>query len=421
MLYTDEQIRRANERSISEYFQQEGYSCKKIRSETHIAGFGGFYVKDSTIPNQFYIHSQQIGGAGLVSCLMKVMDMPFKEAVCTALNGELGQADRINGSTKTQGSYTPQYRTAVPSAPEPKPEFIMPEKGADNRRVFSYLTKTRCIDASVVNDFIRAGVLFQDNKGNAVYLHKEDGKPCGAEIHGTSGKSYTVGNARYSDFSADKKVIPTEPHIAELIGREMNDSGVRFAGYVYENNANIVTDSTGYSAIMGKIAEIQSRSIDREAIDSEVNGKLKNYKGVAPGTSESFFQYDKGKPQKAFVFESSIDLMSFICLHPDCTDCKFVAMAGLKPNVVEKLLAGGLPVTLCVDNDTAGQSFINQFGSRCRYFTECRMNNVKDFNELLKMKKNVPFSERVGAVKSWADKAIQKISDEQSRKVAFAR
>lgn len=101
MLYTDEQIRRANERSISEYFQQEGYSCKKIRSETHIAGFGGFYVKDSTIPNQFYIHSQQIGGAGLVSCLMKVMDMPFKEAVRTALNGELGQADRTYGSTKT--------------------------------------------------------------------------------------------------------------------------------------------------------------------------------------------------------------------------------------------------------------------------------------------------------------------------------
>ena len=282
-------------------------------------------------------------------------------------------------------------------------------------------TKTRCIDASVVNEFLRAGVLFQDKKGNAVYLHKDNGKPCGAEIHGTSGKSYTVGNARYSDFSADKKVIPTEPYIAELIGREMNDSGARFAGYVYEQNANIVTDSTGYSAIMGKIAEIQSRSIDREAIDSEVSGKLKNYKGVAPGTSESFFQYDKGNPQKAYVFESSIDLMSFICLHPDYTDCKFVAMAGLKPNVVEKLLAGGLPVTLCVDNDKAGQNFINQFGSRCRYFTECKMNNVKDFNELLKARKTVPFSERVGAVKSWADKAIQKISDEQSRKVAFAR
>lgn len=152
-----------------------------------------------------------------------------------------------------------------------------------------------------------------------------------------------------------------------------------------------------------------------------MSGKLKNYKGVAPGTSESFFRYDKGEPKKAYVFESSIDLMSFMALHPDYTDCKFVAMAGLKPNVVEKLLAGGLPVILCVDNDKAGQNFIGQFGSRCRYFTECKMNNVKDFNELLKAKKTVPFSEKVDAMKSWADKAIQKITDEQSRKVALAR
>lgn len=182
-----------------------------------------------------------------------------------------------------------------------------------------------------------------------------------------------------------------------------------------------MTDNAGYNLITQKIAEIQSRNIDRNAVDAEVSGKLKNYKGVAPGTSESFFQYDKGVPQKAYVFESSIDLMSFMALHPDCTDCTFVAMAGLKPNFVEKLLAGGLPVILCVDNDKAGQNFVNQFGSRCKYFTECRANNVKDFNELLKAKKTVPFSEKVDAMRNWADKAIQKITDEQSRKVAFAR
>lgn len=417
MLYTEEQIQRANERSISDYFRHEGYSCKKIRSETHIAGFGGFYVKDSTIPNQFYIHSQQKGGVGLVNCLMKVFDMPFKDAVRTALDGELGQTERTDSNTK----YTSQYRTAAPSVPEPKPEFVMPEKGADNRRVYSYLTKTRCIDPSIVNEFIRAGVLYQDTKGNAVYLHKSDGKPCGAEIHGTSGKSYTVGNARYSDFAEDKKVIPTEPYIAELLDKELKNGSVRFAGYIYENNANIVTDSTGYDAVIGKISEIQSRNIDRNAVDAEVSEKLKNYKGVAPGTSESFFRYDKGEPKKAYVFESSIDLMSFMALHPDVTDCTFAAMAGLKPNVVEKLLAGGLPVTLCVDNDQAGQNFSNQFGSRCKYFTECRANNVKDFNELLKAKKTVPFSEKVDAMRNWADKAIQKITDEQSRKVALAR
>ena len=59
MFYTEEQINRANARSISDYFRSEGYSCKQIRSETHIAGFGGFYVKDGIVPNPFYIHSQQ--------------------------------------------------------------------------------------------------------------------------------------------------------------------------------------------------------------------------------------------------------------------------------------------------------------------------------------------------------------------------
>lgn len=417
MFYTEEQIKRANERSISDYFRQEGYSCKQIRSETHIAGFGGFYVKDGIIPNPFYVHSQQKGGVGLVNCLMKVFDMPFKDAVCAALDGEIGQAERAENGKK----YTPQFRAAAPPASEPKPEFVMPEKGTDNRRVYSYLTKTRYINSDVVNAFIRSGVLFQDAKGNAVFLHKDNGKPCGAEIHGTSGKSYTVGNAKYSDFSEDKKVIPTEPYIAEIIGREMTDCGVKFAGYVYEQNANIVTDNAEYSAMLSKIAEIQNRNIDREAVDLEVKSKLKNYKGVAAGTSESLFQYDKGDPKRAYVFESAIDLMSFMCLHPECTDCKFAAMAGLKPSVVEKLLADGLNVSLCVDNDKAGQNFCRQFDGRCKFVTECARSNVKDFNELLKVKKTVPFSEKVGAMKSWADKALQKITVDQTRKVEVAR
>lgn len=417
MFYTEEQIQRANARSISDYFRQEGYSCKQIRSETHIAGFGGFYVKDGIIPNPFYVHSQQKGGIGLVSCLMKVLDMPFKDAVCAALDGEIGQAERTENGKK----YTPQFRTAAPPASEPKPEFVMPQRAADNKRVYSYLTKIRYIDPYVVNAFIHSGVLFQDAKGNAVFLHKDNGKPCGAEIHGTSGKSCTVGNAKYSDFSEDKTVIPTEPYIAEIIGREMSDCGVKFAGYVYEQNANIVTDSNGFEVISGKIEEIQNRNIDREAVDLEVKNKLKNYKGVAAGTSEGFFQYDKGDPKRAYVFESAIDLMSFMSLYPNVTDCKFAAMAGLKPNVVEKLLAGGLNVSLCVDNDKAGQNFCRQFEGRCSFVTECERHNVKDFNELLKVKKTVPFSEKVGSMKSWADKALQKISDEQLRKVEFAR
>ena len=412
MFYTEEQIKRANERSISEYFRSAGYDCKQIRSETHIAGFGGFYVKDTVVPNQFYVHSQQTGGIGLVSCLMKVMNMPFKEAVQTALDGEQGRGDGKTGHTST-----PRY---VQTKNVPKPEFEMPQKGADNRKAYSYLTKTRYINPDVVNAFIRAGVLFQDTKGNAVLLHRENGKPCGAEIHGTGGKSYTVGNARYSDFT-DRKVIPTEPYIAELLDRKLKNTDVKFAGYVYEKNANIVADSKDFNVISNAISEILKSNIDRDAVENDVHSKLKNYKGVAPGTTESYFSYDKGNPQKAFVFESAIDLMSFMSLHPDVTDCKFAAMAGLKPNVVEKLLEKNMPVTLCVDNDTAGEKFAGRFGSQVKVFTECRHYGVKDFNELLTARKTVPFKDKVNAVKSWANNAIQRMNENQIRVAEVAR
>lgn len=416
MFYTEEQIKRANERSISEYFRSAGYDCKQIRSETHIAGFGGFYVKDTVIPNQFYVHSQQTGGIGLVSCLMKVLDMPFKEAVQTALDGEQGR-----GEGKTGHTSTPRYvQTKIEPKPEFNPEFSMPEKGEDNRKAYSYLTKTRYINPEVVNAFIRAGVLFQDTKGNAVFLHRENGKPCGAEIHGTGGKSYTVGNSKYSDF-IDRKVIPTEPYIAELLDRKLKDTDVRFAGYVYEKNANIVADSKDFNVISNAISEILKSNIDRDAVENDVHSKLKNYKGVAPGTTESYFSYDKGNPQKAFVFESAIDLMSFMSLHPDMTDCKFAAMAGLKPNVVEKLLEKNMSVTLCVDNDTAGEKFAGRFGSQVKVFTECRHYGVKDFNELLTARKTVPFKDKVNAVKSWANNAIQKINETTMKTAEVAR
>lgn len=412
MFYTEEQIKRANERSISEYFRTAGYNCKQIRSETHIAGFGGFYVKDTVIPNQFYVHSQQTGGIGLVSCLMKVMNMPFKEAVQTALDGEQGRGDGKTGHTST-----PRY---VQTKNVPKPEFEMPQNGVDNRKAYSYLTKTRYINPEVVNAFIRAGVLFQDTKGNAVFLHRENGKPCGAEIHGTGGKSYTVGNSKYSDFT-DRKVIPTEPYIAELLDRKLKNTDVKFAGYVYEKNANIVADNKNFNVISDAISEILGSNIDQDAVENDVYSKLKNYKGVAPGTTESYFSYDKGNPQKAFVFESAIDLMSFMSLHPDVTDCKFAAMAGLKPNVVEKLLEKNMPVTLCVDNDTAGEKFAGRFGSQVKVFTECRHYGVKDFNELLTARKTVPFKDKVNAVKCWANNAIQRMNENQIRVAEVAR
>lgn len=124
-------------------------------------------------------------------------------------------------------------------------------------------------------------------------------------------------------------------------------------------------------------------------------------------------------PKKAYVFESSIDMMSFMQLHPEADNCKFVSMAGLKNFAVEELLSKNLKVILCVDNDNAGKDFCERFKGRCLVFTECRMYGVKDFNELLKIqsdKRN--FFYAVDKVTEWSKNGIAK---ETSREVRYGK
>ena len=65
MYYSDEQIRRAESREITEYFRSNGYSCDREGREIHIHGFGGLKVKEDT--QEYYIHSRHVGGIGRVN------------------------------------------------------------------------------------------------------------------------------------------------------------------------------------------------------------------------------------------------------------------------------------------------------------------------------------------------------------------
>ena len=162
---------------------------------------------------------------------------------------------------------------------------------------------------------------------------------------------------------------------------------------------------------------ISGLKADYPDLQSEVQKKLKSYKGVSKGTTDSYFEYDRGNPQKAYVFESAIDMMSFMQLHPEADNCKFVSMAGLKNFVVEELLEKEIKVVLCVDNDNAGEDFRKRFTGRCFSFTECRVYGVKDFNELLQKRYGQKdFFSAVGKMAEWSKNVIAK---EVSREVRY--
>jgi len=313
MKYTEEQIQRADNVSLIEYFHSHGYNCEKQGKDIRVHGFGGLII---TNENKYFCFSQQKGGYGAIKCLTDMLNMKFPEAMRELIGEEPEQSKDFNsGHNKTADN---KINNSVPQAAEKyKKEFIMPEKDSDCKRVYAYLINQRKISPELITALVKQNALFQDKNGNAVFLHFKDGQAIGAEIQGTLSES--------------------------------------------------------------------------------------RFKGVAAGTSNSSFSFSKGNPDTAYIFESSIDMMSFIQLHPEIQNAEFHSMAGLKPTVVNQLAERGLKIVSCVDNDEAGANFNKRLlenmknsekligrtfitGHSEEFFKvndECARENVKDFNELL--------------------------------------
>lgn len=139
--------------------------------------------------NRWYDHAAENGG-GAIDFVQMFYHTSFPEAVTMLLGGEQGQV----------------YQRAQNKEPElPKP-FALPKAHTDMRRVYAYLTKTRCLDKDIVSAFVRVKMLYEDAKyHNAVFVgYDTDGVARHAHKRGTytRGEPYKGnvegGDPRYS-------------------------------------------------------------------------------------------------------------------------------------------------------------------------------------------------------------------------------
>ena len=149
----------------------------------------------------------------------------------------------------------------------------------------------------------------------------------------------------------------------------------------------LVRDGLLYQDKFGNAVFVHKND-DGEIVGAEIQGTntYKRFKGVAEGTSDSLFSVKVGQPNKAYIFESAIDLLSFkqLANQQKIQNSVLVSMAGLKPNSLKPLSEKGIRLFSCVDNDDKGIKFTAANG-----LTPCNRvlaeNRVKDFNELLRM------------------------------------
>lgn len=128
----------------------------------------------------WYWHSRGLGGFGALDYLVKAENMAFREAV-----------EVVTGIAPT---------TAAPRYETPPKSLLLPEKKTVPVRLYDYLSMKRGIDSEVVNTLIQRKMLYEDRRGNVVFVgHDEQGAARFASLRGTYGDCQFRGDCSGSD------------------------------------------------------------------------------------------------------------------------------------------------------------------------------------------------------------------------------
>jgi len=168
MLIDSSIVERARNTDVVAFFEQRyGYSFTRKGGSYRCEQHPSLAVKDDRL--SFYWHSKGIGGFGVLDYLVKVENMPFIDAV-----------EAVTGITAV---------TAKPRHEPEKPKtLVLPDKAATPLRLYDYLCGKRSIDSGVVDTLIQEGKLYEDRRGNVVFVgYDGQGKARFASLRGTTG------------------------------------------------------------------------------------------------------------------------------------------------------------------------------------------------------------------------------------------
>ncbi len=140
--------------------------------------------------------------------------------------------------------------------------------------------------------------------------------------------------------------------------------------------------------VLFKYYDDQGKVIGAEKVGTSTEHK---FKGIATGSAGGHgFEVVRGSGEKAFFFESAIDMLSYLQMHDkELDNCRLVSIMGVKPNIVLDTMArhniSPENVSLCSDNDTAGNDFADrlreQYPEMKRIATP---DTYKDWNDMLR-------------------------------------
>ena len=121
----------------------------------------------------FYWHSKSVGGFGVLDYLTKVEGMRFRDAV---------------GAATSIYPVLPNPADREPQEPKKSKTLMLPEKATMRLKLHDYLCVKRGIDGDIVNTLIQEKMLYEDRRGNVVFVgYDEHNNARFASLRGTHG------------------------------------------------------------------------------------------------------------------------------------------------------------------------------------------------------------------------------------------
>lgn len=154
--YTKEDYQKAKNISLLDYLESKGYQLKKAGNQYVLSPHDSLFINPDK--NVWKWFSKDIGG-NVIDFLVKYESKTIVEAI-----------NELAGNTYEMREFT-RYEP-IPEDIE-KGEIILPTKNKENKRAWSYLTKTRGIDSEIVKKLIEQGYIYENDKGGVVFISKD--------------------------------------------------------------------------------------------------------------------------------------------------------------------------------------------------------------------------------------------------------
>lgn len=159
--------------SITNYLNRtNGFTFKRVGQGSLVCEqHDSLIVRDDD--KHWYWNSQATGGIGVVGWKMKIEGYSWKDAVTSLL--------------KDNGRYSPiAPSVAVQGKEKEKKPFVLPKPADNNYRAAAYLIKTRGLDPYIVNECMKKGLIYEDERHNVVVVGRDkDGKAKSADRRST--------------------------------------------------------------------------------------------------------------------------------------------------------------------------------------------------------------------------------------------